>query len=172
MALPEVFNDPRWYGILLVAIALIVQYQRTLSWTEFRQIHKLKVRWLPVIGQFTTLFVISHKGGRDDAEFIATTDMSVRETFKRLVSGGGSPHVLCSIKKRPNPDGGGTQYSAAHVVWIGAEDQVEAFLFENDDGTTDVYAHEETSVMDPTGHLTDEQTDGDSDGVVKAALTK
>jgi hypothetical protein len=45
--------------------------------------------------------------------------------------------------------------------------QTEAYLFRNNDGSTDLYAHVETSVDDPLGHLTDEQLDGDTRGVLK-----
>ncbi len=170
MALPEVFSDPRYYSVLLLAIVLLVQYQRTLSWTEYKQIHKLKVRYFPLIGQFTSLFLISHKGGRDDAEYIETVDKSVKEVFTQLNKNGGSPHILCSIKKRPNPDGEGTQYSAAHILWLKGNNQNEAYLFENDDGSTDVYAHRETAVTDPVGHMSDKQVDGDPENIIRPAL--
>jgi hypothetical protein len=50
--------------------------------------------------------------------------------------------------------------------------QTEAFLFANDDGTTDVYAHHEVSVTDPDGHLEARQRNGDPRGVVRDALAE
>lgn len=50
--------------------------------------------------------------------------------------------------------------------------QHHIFLFETGDGRTDLYGHRETSVRDPTGHLTDPQTHGDPNGRVRGLLTE
>jgi hypothetical protein len=171
-ALPDALTDPRLLAVLVLAIAAVMQYQRTLSWREYRRVHALKLRLLPVIDRYTNLFVVSHKRYRADREYLATVDGSVRDVWQTLVSGGGSPHLVNSVKQRPLPDGT-YQYSAAHVVWNHAEtgEQSEAYLFENPGaGTVDVYAHAETWTLDPDGHLSDPQTDGDPRGVVHSAL--
>jgi len=169
MALPEAFNDPVLFAALTVAVVLVLQYQRTLSWGEYRRIHALKVRFLPYVDKYTNLFVISRKGTpEEDAEYLTTVSGSVGDVFKRLVAAGGSPHLINSVKVRPHGDG--SQYSAAHVVWTHESgDQSEAYLFRADSGV-DVYSHFEPSVVNVDDHLSGEQEDGDPRGVVWAAL--
>jgi len=169
--LPDVIaSNPLLLAGLLVAVALVVAYQRTLSWPEYRRLHAVKLRVLPWVDRLTSLFVVSNKGYRDDAEYVATVPRDSRETFRVLVDGGGSPHLVNSVKRRTRPDGT-TDWSRVHVVWIHDDgSQTEAYAFANGDGSTDVYAHHETSVLDPEGHLSDGQRDGDPRGVVRAAL--
>jgi len=169
MALPDLFNDPVLFAALTVAVVAVLQYQRTLSWAEYRRIHALKVRFLPIIDKHTNLFVISRKGTPEkDAEYLTTVSGSVGGVFKRLVKAGGSPHLINSVKVRPY--GNGSQYSAAHVVWThDSGDQTEAYLFRADSGV-DVYSHFEPSVVNVDDHLSGEQEDGDPRGVVRAAL--
>jgi len=169
MALPDLFNDPVLFAALTVAVVAVLQYQRILSWAEYRRIHALKVRFLPIIDRYTNLFVISRKGTpEEDAEYLTTVSGSVGDVFKRLVAGGGSPHLINSVKVRPHGDG--SQYSAAHVVWThDSGDQTEAYLFRAEHGV-DVYSHFEPSVVNVDAHLSGEQTDGDPRGVVRAAL--
>jgi hypothetical protein len=175
-ALPDVLQDPRLLAVLVLAIAVVIQYQRTLSWREYRRLHALKLRFLPVIDRYTNLFVVSHKGYHDDAEYLATVDGTVPEVFRTLVDAGGTPHLVNSIKKRRWPDGA-AQYSQAHVVWNHPEtgEQTEAYLFgplRDGEGrpAVDVYAHGETWTLDPEGHFADAQQDGDPRGVVHSAL--
>lgn len=164
-SLPDVFNDPRAYLVLVAAVVAVLYYQRTLSWREYKRLHGLKRRVLPLVDRHTSLFVVSRKGGRDDAEFLTTHRASVRETFRELVAAGGSPHLINSIKVRPGDD-----YSAAHVVWTHDDGtQTEAYLFATSSGT-DVYAHHEPGVATPTEHFNGTQTDGDPRGVVREAL--
>jgi len=108
-------------------------------------------------------------------EYVATLDQSVAQVVRTLRSGGGSLHLISSVKRRP--DTHGDPLSVAHCLWMHADDdgdgnaeQTEAYLFRNDDGSVDVYAHYEASVLNPEAHLTDPQTDGDPEGVVTAAL--
>jgi len=166
----EVFESlPTWGpAALLGVIVAIVLVQRTFGWRTYRRIHRLKIRFLPLVDQFTSLFVVSNKQmPNDDDEYVTTLDGTVRAAFERLTDGGGSPHLLNSIKRLPD----GT-YSAAHVVWIHDDNsQTEAYLFDTDDGVH-VYAHYETSVLDPEGHLSDAQRDGDPRGVVSQALAQ
>jgi len=171
MALPEAFNDPVLFAALTLAVLAVLQYQRTLSWVEYRRIHALKVRFLPIIDRYTNLFVISRKGTpTEDAEYLTTVSGSVGDVFKRLVAGGGSPHLINSVKVRPY--NGGSQYSAAHVVWTHDDgSQTEAYLFQRGvPSAVEVYAHHEPSVVNVDDHLSGEQEDGDPRGVVRAAL--
>jgi hypothetical protein len=170
--LPEVFTDPRLAAVLVLAIAAVLWYQRTLSWGEYRRLHALKVRLLPVIDRYTNLFVISQKHYRDDPEYLSTESGTVRDVWSELVRAGGDPHLVNSVKRRPLPDGT-YQYSAAHVVWNHAEtgEQTEVYLFDNPGvETVDVYGHAETWTLDPEGHFADAQRDGDPRGVVHSAL--
>lgn len=179
MALPEQLSGPVAIALVTLAVAAVVHYQRGLTWSEYRQIHRAKVRLFPHLqrvapGGFDSF--INAKGYRDDGEYLVTRNQSVRAVFKQLVAEGGSPHVVCSIKRRTWPDGA-TQYSAAHVVWMHADgSQTEAYLFGPVEKgpvgtpTTDIYCHHETAATDVDGHLSDPQTNGDPRGVVRDAL--
>lgn len=154
-------------GILLrVALA----WQRGVSWYEYRTLHGLRRLVFPALQQHLPIApFVRRKGGRDDPEFVTTRDAGVRKTVRRLRAGGGTLHLISSLKRRPAEYG--DPFSRAHLVWTHANGrQTEAYLFANDDGTTDVYAHVETSVSDPEGHLSDTQTDGDARNVVEIAL--
>ena len=168
--LPEaITSDPRLYAGLLVVIALAVVAQRFLSWQTYATIHRAKTVAFPVLQPYVRVLLVSQKGGRDDGEYLATIDDSVRGVWGTLTAVGGSPHLICSVKERPHPDGG-RQLSSAHVVWLHTDgSQTEAYLFRTADGI-DVYAHSETAVTDAEGHLSDGQTDGDVRGVVWDAL--
>jgi len=169
MTLEALEGLPTWGPVAVLAVVVaVVLVQRTLGWGTYRRIHRLKIRVLPLLDRYTSLFVVSNKGlPGDDDEYLTTVDMTVRDTFETLTAAGGSPHLLNSIKRLPD----GT-YSAAHVVWIhGDNSQTEAYLFDAGDGTH-VYAHHETSVLDPEGHLSDPQRDGDPRGVVADALAR
>jgi len=169
MTLEALEGLPTWGPVAVLAVVVaVVLVQRTLGWGAYRRIHRLKLRVLPLVDRYTSLFVISNKAMPDaDDEYIMTVDMTVRDTFEALTAAGGSPHLLNSIKRLPD----GT-YSAAHVVWIHDDNsQTEAYLFDAGD-STHVYAHHETSVLDPEGHLSDPQRDGDPRGVVADALAR
>jgi len=173
MALPEPFaGNPELIAILAVVMRLALAYQRGLTWPEYRTLHAAKRVVFPILDRWEpsgfTSFV-NDKGGRRDAEYLRTVEVPYREVVTWLRSGGGTLHLISSVKRRP-PDYG-DPLSIAHVVWTHADStQTEAYLFRNDDTTTDVYAHHETSVADPEGHLSDPQTDADPRGVVTQAL--
>lgn len=156
---------------LAVGLALLLRaalaWQRGLSWYEYRTIHGFKRAVFPVLDERLALVsFVNPKGGRDDPEFLRTVDGSVRQTVGDLRREGGTLHLINALKRRPD----GT-LTAAHVVWTHPDQtQTEAYLFDNGDGTVDVYAHYETSVTDPEGHLSDRQNDGDPLGVVTKAL--
>lgn len=171
MSLPEFATEP-WVLLPLTALMLVlIHYQRGLNWYKYRTLHGLKVMLVPHIDRETDFFVIADKrDGRDNPEFLTTVDGTVRGVWEDLLEGGADPHLINSIKRRHFPDGR-SQFSDAHAVWLHEDGtQTEAYLFSNDGGTVDVYAHFETGVQDPEGHLSDPQTDGDPRGVVRAVV--
>ena len=159
-----ILDDPVYAAIVVLAVRAILAYQRGLTYTEYRAIHRLKRRWFPLLGPP----FIHEKGGTEDAEYLTTVDMGPRALMARLTAGDGSPHLVNSVKVRTT-DGA---VSRVHVVWrVGGGMQVEAYAFENPDGTMDVYAHLEPSVLRLRAHLDgSKQVDGDPRGVVSAAL--
>lgn len=161
-------DNPELAVALGIVLRLARAYQSELSWSEYRAAHRFKRGVLPLINIVAPgrILLVSDKGGRDDPEYLVTVEGSVREVVGSLRDAGASLHLLNSLKRRP--DTHGDPLTAAHVVWFvdGTGEQVEGYLFRNDDGSVDVYAHTETDVADPLGHLTDAQTDGDAHGVV------
>lgn len=200
MALPDQLTDPAILAILGGVLAVVLLWQRSLTWREYRTIHRVKARVFPVLSRLTPDAIpprlrrvpllgrvlsfafafdsfVNEKGYReDDAEYLRTDPRTVKQVFDRLVAAGGSPHLISSVKRREWPDGA-IQYSEAHVVWSHDDGtQTEAYLFGpvDDSGigepATDVYVHHEISVTDPDGHLSRGQSDGDPRGVVTEAL--
>ncbi len=168
--LPALFTDPLVFAALTVAIMVVVLWQRTLTWEEYSRFHALKLRVLPLVNKHTTLFVVSRKGGREDAEYLGTDDRSVKDVFAELRSAGFSPHLVNALKVRPHPTGSGNQYTAAHLVYTHSDGtQTEAYLFDAPDGT-DLYGHHEPGVVNADKHLDGPQTDGDPRGVVTPVL--
>jgi len=159
-------DNPELVVVLAVVTRLIRAWQNQLTWREYRELHRLKRGVFPLVYRVTggRLHLINDKNGRDDAEFVATADASVREIFRELSDSGASLHLLCSIKRRP--DERGDPLTAAHMVWTRGDTQVEAYLFDNADGTVDIYAHTEASTDNPLEHLTRRQKDGDTVGVL------
>ena len=163
-------QNPELALLLGLILRGVRAWQTELSWYEYRTLHGLR-RWLFQPIDDTVISTINEKGGRDDAEYLRTVDASVHKVARQLRDAGGSLHLISSVKRRP--DTHGDPLSRAHVVWtLHDGQQVEAYLFGNDNGTTDVYVHEETSVDDPVGHLTDPQEDGDTRGIVTRALAE
>jgi len=150
-------------AITLLAFG-VIQYQRTLSWTEHRQYHRVKKRVLPWLDRVWP-HAIHEKGGTDDPEYIATWECSLREAYDTLSKAGLEPNLLSSLKRRP--DG----LSDLHMVTYhddGTQTEVYCFTAGANDrrDVVDVYAHHETATTDPEGHLSDTQRDGDPRGVL------
>jgi hypothetical protein len=168
-SLPAVFDAPEPYAALVIVIVAIVMWQRTLSWREYRRLHALKRRVLPLVDRHTGLFVVSRKGGRDDDEWLCSPLEGVPDIYRQLVDAGFSPHLVNALKVRTI--GGENQYSAAHLVYFHDDGmQTEVYLFAAPDGGTDVYAHVESGVHTPKDHLEGDQKDGDKRNVVRDAL--
>lgn len=185
-AVPPWAVEPTAWFVLSLVMYAVLRWQRTLSFHEYRTIHRAKRGVLPVIdrlsrpiirglrrqspalgavGRFVIPHLIHEKGDRDDGEYVATWEMDRRELYDAVTADGWSPHVICSLKARTFA--AEVQYSDIHAVYQHDDGmQTEIYTFTNPDGTHDVYAHHETSVVDPQGHLTGEQTDGDPRDVV------
>lgn len=160
-------ENPELVVVLGIVLRLARAWQTELTWSEYRAAHRFKRGVFPIVYLVTRgrLHLINDKDGRDDPEFVTTTSAGVRETVRRLRESGGTLHLLCSIKRRP--DTYGDPLTTAHVIWTMPDgNQVEAYLFRNEDGTVDAFAHTEASTDDPMAHLTERQRDGDRYGVL------
>ena len=160
--LPEFAQDPAVLGVVAAVIIILAHLQRGLSWREYQTIHTGRLLLFPILQRRLSWKLFeSRKHGRDDDEYVTTVDLSPRAAFKQLVNAGASPHLLSSVKYREND--AGREYAVAHVIFGATGTQTEVWLFEGDDGT-DVYAHKETHVTDPEGHVNDPYEPGDPDG--------
>lgn len=155
--------------VSLAAIALIY-YQRTLSWTEYRTLHRLKRRLLPPLNLFWP-HAVHDKGRVEDDEFIESWPVALRSAFTTLRDLGLEPNLASSLKRRPiAPDSSETELSdLSMVLYHDDGTQTEVYVFANGDGSVDVYSHHETATTDPEGHLNDEQQDADPRGVLEGA---
>lgn len=161
------------YPVLVILLGVVMRaalaWQSELSWYEYRTLHGLKRLLFPRLEGRVPVGLVNEKGGREDAEFITTAKQSPRKTVSELRKAGGTLHLIATIKRRPAEYG--DPLTRAHVIFTEGNDQTEAYLFKNSDGTTDVYAHYEPSPSTPLEHLGgDQQDDGDPKGVVRAAL--
>ena len=155
-----VFQNPGLTIALTALVAFAVNYQRGLTYREFRFLHIAKCY------AFSILNSRARKHGRplvrtaSDEDYVRTIDATPR-TVARRITDEFSPHLVATAKRRWTRNG----YEWSHSQWVffhGDGDQTEAYLFSNPDGTTDVYAHVETSVTDPEGHIRNEQRHGDA----------
>lgn len=160
----DILNNPELVILLGIVIRILRAWQTQVTLPEYYALHQLKKKTFPFLDSYWPHFV-HQKNGQDDAEYLGSVDLSLTETLKTLRSGGGSLHLLNSLKQLPD---GST--SDGHVVWTHSDGtQTEAYVFSHGNGV-DVYAHHETSVSDVQGHLEDAQTNGDPRGVVTGAL--
>ena len=170
MTLPELFSSPVALAGLTLVLAAVLYFQRTLSYSEYNQFHRLRLRLFPPLSRLTSLFLVSEKGYRDDAEYVATVSASPTRLYRQLTDAGLSPHLISSIKRRETPTGV-TQYSILHFVKQHGATQSEVYCFEADSGAVDLYAHNEATVLTPEQHLEDtNQEDGDPRNVIPPAL--
>ncbi|AFH22165.1 hypothetical protein OSG_eHP18_00040 [environmental Halophage eHP-18] len=183
--------EPTAWLVLSLVMYGLLRWQRTLTYHEYTAIHRVKRRALPLIdrlsrpiirgvrrqspalgsvARFTIPHLIHEKGDRSDDEYVATLDFDRRAVWRSFVGRGWSPHVLSSVKRRSVD--AEIQLSALHFVYQHDDGtQTEVYSFPNPDGSIDLYAHHETSVVDPQGHLTDPQRDGDPRDVIPHPFT-
>ena len=174
-----VFDNPLALAALTLVMILGVHYQRGLSFREYRALQRGKNAVFPALDSWARSnghFLVRTKGreGPESPEHLSTTPASPREVYRELRDAGFSPHLLASAKRRPHPAGEGWQYAWAQLIYNHPEvtGQTEVYLFRQPGGGTAIYAHNETSVTDPEGHLRDEQVDGDPLGTVPASLNE
>jgi len=159
MARPELV-----VGLTLVILA-VVAWQRTLSYPEYRTAHLIKSLLFAVADGWATnrgrpLLRAKHPPDQSD-EFVATVDLTPTHTYQTLRRAGFAGHLVGTTKVRTG------EWAHAQMLFVHDDgQQTEVYLFPNADGGTDVYAHVETVVTNPMGHLTDAQTAGDARGVV------
>lgn len=172
----DLLSNPLVLLVVSIIVAIAVAYQRSLSWPEYLAAHRLKTLFARLLSPTTERRfdrpLLNEKGlPEGDREFLRHVDANVEAVGRYLYGAADSPHLVATTKRRPartEPDA--FQYSHSQFVWFHDDgSQTEAYLFRAGDGT-DVYAHHETSVTDPAGHVTDGQTNGDPTGVVANAL--
>lgn len=159
---------PALVTFLGVVLRIGLAWQTELSWPEYHVLHGLKRKTFPAIHKYNpvrSLSFINDKRGRTDDEYQATVERAPKQVAKALRKDGARLHLIASLKRRPSDHGDRT--TAAQLIYRHGDDQTEIYLFSNDDGTTDVYAHYEPSPEQPVAHLGHEnQTDGDPKGVL------
>lgn len=129
-----------------------------------RHFYEAADRFLRPLGRPT----IAEKG---PADYVTTADASDDEVEIALTAAGFQRNLLSTRKYREHHDGGRQWAVGSYVLDHPDTDwQLHVYLFEAWTTGTDVYAHKETSVRDPYGHVTDPQTHGDPDGYVRSAL--
>lgn len=175
----DLLTHPLVVTLAVSALAFILRaglaWQGELSWYEYRTLHGMKRLAFPRLHPYAKKHVgfsslVNDKGGRRDAEYLSTDPRGYKRVAGTLRAAGGDLHLISSVKRRP-PDYG-DPLTVAHVTFLHDDGtQSESYLFRNDDGTTDVYAHHEPSPADPDDHLGgNSQADGDPRGVVREAL--
>jgi len=169
--LPEIAQEPVVLAVLTVLLILAAYYQRTLSYQEYRLAHGLRTVGAIVLDSRVNFRLLTEKGMPEkDTEYVRSVPMTIRRAFATLRHAGASPHLISGIKYREHPERG-REYAAAHLIFVEGDKQTEVWLFPAADGDgTDIYAHKETYITDPEGHLSEPYTPGDPDGYIAAAL--
>lgn len=187
-----IFNNPVALGVLTLALIGVILWQATLPYKVVAQINRGKRLLFPPIERFKRPLVkqarkvsptlatvlqgviphlIHDKGRTNDDEYIKTWECSRREAFDRLKDAGLNPNVASSLKRRPGSHGQNPPMQLSVLSMVQYHDdgtQTEFYVFDNGNGSVDIYAHNETSITDPKGHLNNPQVDGDPKGVLSA----
>jgi hypothetical protein len=166
--LPEIAQDPVVIAVVTLLVFAAIQYQRTLSFTEYRAVMRLKRRLFPILDRLApfgfTSFVHEKQLPDEDAEYLTTLSCDARTLWSIFVASGWSPHLVASTKRRPD---GVSWYHFVGDLPDGR--QQEVYTFRTASGW-DVYGHAETDAVDVTGHLSDGIEPGDPEGVVGETL--
>lgn len=165
-----ILADPFLLVALTIAVRSAVAWQRGLTWPEYRITHRIKCRAFQLLDPVATRYgrpLVRTKGyapgSPEFVEHIHDPPSTVAKRIKPYFS----PHLIATAKRRETHDG----LQFAHSQWRqvhGDGLQTEVYLFPAGSGT-DVYAHVETVVEDPDGHLTDGQQPGDALGSFDSA---
>jgi len=159
-----ILSDPLLLAALTVAVIVGAHYQATLTYREYRFAHITKCYVFAALdsrarSKYNRPLVRTKDYREDHLDFVETTDGNARAVASTLWASF-DPHLIATAKRRHTPDG----LQWAHSQWVYYHDdgtQTEVYLFDNGDGTTDVYAQLEGSIKDPEAHLTDDQRHGD-----------
>lgn len=169
MSIQETFlQNPEYIAVVTVLVFLVFSYQHSLSYREYIYANSVK----GVIFRLADPYfrkrgrpLLREKGTKEVSdEYVTSVDKSLRGVYSAFRENGFTPHLIATTKIS---DG---QLADVQMVFVHEDGkQTEVILF-NRGGTIDVYAHVETAVFDPDGHLTDGQQSGDPRGVVMRAL--
>lgn len=169
--LPElVFGDPLLTALVTAIVVAAVAYQRGLSYRRYRALHRAKyaafARLDPVARRHGRPLVRT-KHGRDDPEFVAAVGFPPERVTRALVADTALDYHLVATAKRRRTARGMQWAHAQLAAFHDDGTQTEVVVFPAADGRgTALYAHVETAVTDPEGHVTDAQTPGDPRGVL------
>jgi len=171
--IPElVLGNPALSAALTVVVLALVHYQSGLSYREFRAIHIVRCRVFALLNSWARkrgrpLVATAAPPGESSA-FVMHVGDTPRAVARRITDVFG-PHLVATVKRRETAEG----WQWAHSQWVqkhGDGLQTEVFLFAAPGIGTAVYAHVETSVTDPEGHITDAVRPGDGRGAFKTAF--
>jgi len=155
-----VLSNPELTAVLITVLYTLLRLQKTLPYRQYRFLHLGKSMLFRLLDKQATAYgrpLIRPKNEPENSdEYITTVDTSPRQTYKRLRENGCSPHLIATVKSRPH--GSTMQFSHSQLVKQHSDGtQTEYYLFPASGGT-DIYGHTETSVLDPSGHVSDSQT--------------
>ncbi|UBF23372.1 hypothetical protein HATV-3_gp22 [Haloarcula tailed virus 3] len=165
-----ILQNPLYLGILTVAILLVYGYQHSLSFREYYTLNTVKGIVFTILNPYLSAKgrpLLSVKGSiQDSDEYVVTEKKPLRRVYAMLRANGFTPHLIATTKVREG------ERADAQLVYVHDDGkQTEAYLFASD-GKVDIYAHVETAVFDPDGHLTDNQQAGDTRGKVLEAIAE
>lgn len=105
-------------------------------------------------------------------EDYVTTAHTGQNAIEELLYKAGYRRNLASTRKYRTHHDGGKQWACGSWVFDPEDTmwQHHVYLFRAPNGFCDIYAHRETSVRDPIGHLTDEQVHGDPNDRIRGIL--
>lgn len=141
---------PTVAALVTIIVVFVARFQAGLTYHEYRFLHRLKSKTLKRVAPH----LVNRKAHRDQApEYIETVQEKPKVVATQLLKEF-SPHLPATTKERVLP-GGETQMSHSQFVYFHGDGwQTEIYLFDNGNGTTDVYGHHEPSVKEPDEHIT------------------
>ena len=166
-----ILENPALVLTLTALVAFAVHWQKGLTYREFLMAHRIKCYAFllldPIATRYGRPLVYTKPAAPNSDEYVRTVQDSPHEVAMQI-DDVFSPHLIATAKRRHTVDG--PQF--AHSQWRQVHDdgmQTEVYLFQAAGGGTVVYAHAETRVEDPEGHLTDAQYPGDYFGAFASA---
>jgi len=166
-------QNPELVAILTVVMLVLVQYQRTLTYSEVVKYTRLKQKLAVLLDSYSRKHLnrplVREKGRLD---FVERVDMTPREFVKR-VSPPFEPNLTSNVKYRVRDDVREKEFVHSQWAYIyekdGERKQTHLYLYAKGD-TVDVFVHVETPVTSPIGHLENPQEHGDADGKYRGVI--